>query len=110
MRDGDATVRVFAAAAVGQLGETSAALPVLLAGLTHEDPSVRAEAAGLLASVAPAHAAAVAPLISALADNDAQVRQALSGRPNPSRLTLQTVESRPRPSWGEPWIRSSRPH
>ena len=29
MRDGDATVRVFAAAAVGQLGETSAALPGL---------------------------------------------------------------------------------
>jgi HEAT repeat protein len=74
--DGDAIVRVFAAAAIGQLGKTSEALPVLLAGLTHEDPVVRAEAAGLLASVAPAHAAVVAPLISALADDDAQVRQA----------------------------------
>ncbi len=88
-------VRVFAAAAVGQLGETSAALPVLLAGLTHEDPAVRAEAAGLLAKVAPAHAAAVAPLISALADGDAQVRQAaaeaLGQIGQPARLALQPL-------------------
>jgi HEAT repeat protein len=56
---------------------------------------VRAEAAGLLANVAPAHAAANAPLISALADNEAQVRQAaadsLGQIGEPARPALQPL-------------------
>lgn len=76
LTDGDPLVRVFAAAAVGQLGETGTAIPVLLDGLSHVDAGVRAEAAGQLAAVAPAHAPAVGPLTSALRDGDPQVRLA----------------------------------
>jgi len=95
LTDGDAVVRVFAAGAAGQLGRTSLALPVLLAGLTHEDPAVRAEAAGMLAAVAPAHAAAVAPLITALSDREGQVRsaaaEALGQIGQPARSALQPL-------------------
>lgn len=88
-------VRLFSAAAIGQLGQTSVALPVLLAGLTHDDPAVRAEAAGQLAQVAPAHAAVVAPLISALGDDQAHVRQAaaeaLGQIGEPARLAIRPL-------------------
>lgn len=95
LSDGDAIVRVFAAAGVGQFGQTGAAIPVLLAGLGHEDPAVRVEAAGQLAAVAPAHAAAIAPLTSALGDRDAQVRlaaaDALGHIGQPARPALQSL-------------------
>ncbi len=76
MSDRDPMVRVFASAAEGQLGNVSGAVKGLVAGLTDDDPGVRAEAAGLLGSVAPAHASAVPSLIKALNDPDPQVRLA----------------------------------
>ena len=76
LADDDPAVRIFAAAAVAQLGEPQSAVPVLLAGLGHEDPSIRAESAGMLGVVEAAHVRAVRPLIEALNDPEAVVRLA----------------------------------
>jgi HEAT repeat protein len=76
LTDADPAVRIFAAGAIGQLGEPQSAMPVLLAGPEHEDPPIRAESAGMLALVEAAHVAAVAPLTEALSDPEAVVRLA----------------------------------
>jgi HEAT repeat protein len=76
LADSDAIVRLFAAGIVGQLGQPGAALPVLLAGLSDDDPGVRVEAAGLLAIVGSTHDDVLAPLIDALRDREPQVRLA----------------------------------
>jgi HEAT repeat protein len=74
--DTSASVRLFAAGALSLAGDGGRGVPVLLASLTHEDPVVRAEAAGLLAEVAPAHSASVSSLVEALQDPDPIVRLA----------------------------------
>ena len=76
LAESDATVRIFLAGAVAQIGDTNRAVPVLLTGLSHEDAVVRAESAGMLADVAPAHPDAVPSLIQVLADPDWAVRLA----------------------------------
>jgi HEAT repeat protein len=95
LADGDATVRVFAAGAVGQFGDDATALPVLFGGLEHEDAAVRAEAAALLATIPSAHAAVVPALTRALGDPDPLVRlasaQALGQIGEPARPALQPL-------------------
>jgi HEAT repeat protein len=76
LSDSDPTVRVYAAAIVGRLGDRSTAVPVLLQGLNATDGSVRAESAGLLADTAPADARVVPALIDSLRDQDRRVRLA----------------------------------
>lgn len=95
LSDGDPTVRVFAAGAVGQFGDAAAALPVLLAGLRHEDPVVRAEAAGLLSAVPSGHATSVPALTDALRDPEPTVRlaaaESLGHIGGPSRPAIQPL-------------------
>jgi HEAT repeat protein len=76
MDDRDPMVRVFSAAIVARVGDRSRAMPVLLGGLSNNDPAVRAESAGLLADAAPSDQAAVPALINTLRDADRQVRLA----------------------------------
>jgi HEAT repeat protein len=95
LSDGDATVRLFAAGAVGQFGDAGTALPVLLEGLRHSDPAVRTEAAGLLSTVPSAHAEVVPALIDALGDPEATVRlaaaESLGFIGEPSRPAIQPL-------------------
>jgi HEAT repeat protein len=76
LADGDALVRVYAAAVVARVGNHASAVPVLLEGLKADDPAVRAESAGLIADRAPGDQAAVPTLIAALRDPERQVRVA----------------------------------
>src|SRR5262245_19854955 len=73
LSDSDPMVRVYAAAIVGHLGETAIAVPVLLDGMQSQDGAIRAEAAGLIAEMAPTDKRVMPALVEGLHDEDRRV-------------------------------------
>lgn len=74
--DGDAGVRLYAAAALVRVEGPRRGVPIMVEGLQHPDPVWRAEAAGMLGEVAVSERDVLPALARALEDDDPGVRVA----------------------------------
>jgi HEAT repeat protein len=93
--DADVHVQLYAATALGRLGQRARATDVLVALLGHDLGPVRAEAASFLPDVAVKKADVVPPLMVALRDPDGEVRaaaaSALGTLGKPARSALRPL-------------------
>ena len=76
-RDDDIHMRLLTEKALDKLG--SAAVPTIIAALTHDDVKLRANAAFRLGRIIPVDKEAVAPLTIALKDKEISVRRSAAG-------------------------------